>query len=96
MDRIDLKQCFKCQKIGHIASQCRGKTICMYCGGSHPTAECRSKGDRNKYRCVNCSHSDIEDHRAKCDTHHSSDIDCPILQLEKLRLQNRTEYQKNI
>ena len=29
VDRIDLKQCFKCQRVGHISSQCKSSTVCM-------------------------------------------------------------------
>ena len=96
VDRIDLKQCFKCQRVGHISSHCRSSTVCMYCGSSHRTSDCRLKDDPDKHRCVNCSHSNNEEYRTKCDSHHSGDRDCPILQLEKLRLQGRTEYSKNI
>ena len=97
VDRIDLKQCFKCQRVGHISSQCRSNTVvCMYCGSSHRTTECRVKEDSDKHRCINCSHSNIEEYRNNCDSHHSGHKDCPILQQEKLRLQGRTEYSKNI
>ena len=96
-DRMDLKQCFKCQKIGHISTNCKEvNTICMYCSASHLTSRCPYKNIRERYRCTNCSHSDNEDHRDNCNTHHSSEESCPSIQHELEKLKSRTEYSKNM
>ena len=44
-------QCFKCQIIGHVAAQCKGKKICAKCGGGHDYGEC---GSNVKGKCCNC------------------------------------------
>lgn len=42
--------CFKCQRLGHIAANCKNNTACKKCGSSsHVIAECK-----NNARCVNC------------------------------------------
>ena len=95
IDRIDLKQCFKCQKIGHIASQCRENTVCMYCGGAHTTGACPYKDCPEYHRCRNCHLSTTVAIRENCHTHHSSDESCPIIQENMNVLKQRTEYSKN-
>ena len=50
-----LKQCFKCQKYGHIGTQCKAPTACGYCALEHDTRDCPSKLDRNTPRkCTLC------------------------------------------
>ncbi|KAL5249258.1 hypothetical protein ACHWQZ_G018198 [Mnemiopsis leidyi] len=79
-DRLDLKQCFKCQKLGHISTDCHDQGVtCMYCGASHRTGACPQKVNREKHRCVNCSHSEDETLRSNCHTHHSGEESCPII-----------------
>ena len=96
-DRFDLKQCFRCQKLGHISSHCQDTAvICMYCSASHKTRDCPDKEDREKHRCTNCSHSSNDSHRDSCSTHHSGAENCPIIRLEKESLRQRTEYSKNM
>lgn len=96
VDRLDLKQCFRCQRIGHIATNCREDIICMYCSGSHVTRGCPYKNHKEKYRCRNCSLSENTAYQKDCHTHHSSDNNCPVIQ-EKLNvIRDRTEYSKNL
>ena len=96
-DRFDLKQCFKCQKFGHLSDQCReSNTVCKYCGASHQTRTCPHKHDQEHHRCTNCSHSNIDNFKALCHTHHSASDSCPIIMLEKDKLRKKTEYSKNM
>lgn len=44
-------QCFKCQRHGHIAKNCRGPIRCKVCSGSHSYKDCTS---RAQPRCANC------------------------------------------
>jgi hypothetical protein len=51
-----LKQCFKCQKYGHIGTQCKAATACGYCAQEHNSRDCPSKADRTATRkCAACS-----------------------------------------
>ena len=96
-DRLDLKQCFNCQRLGHISADCHDKGVtCMYCSASHRTGTCPEKLNRDKHRCVNCSHSEDESLKSNCHTHHSGEETCPIIMeaLDKVRC--NTEYSKNI
>lgn len=47
-----LKQCFKCQKLGHHASNCTSKDhVCPLCAQSHSLKECPRK---DPHKCANC------------------------------------------
>ena len=96
-DRLDLKQCFNCQRLGHISTDCHDRGVtCMYCSASHRTGACPEKLNTDKHRCVNCSHSEEESLKSNCHTHHSGEETCPIIMeaLDKVRC--NTEYSKNI
>ena len=96
-DRLDLKQCFNCQRLGHISTDCHDKGVtCMYCSASHRTGTCPEKLNRNKYRCVNCSHSEDETLKSNCHTHHSGEETCPIIVEALNMVRCNTEYSKNI
>ena len=96
-DRFNIKQCFKCQKLGHIAKDCdQESNTCMYCSASHMTSQCPNKNNCLQYRCINCSHSKNPLISQSCSTHHSGSDICPIIMNEKKRLQIRTEYSKNV
>ncbi|CAN8028736.1 unnamed protein product [Ixodes persulcatus] len=44
------RRCFHCQRFGHSAQSCRGKTTCAKCGqNDHPSDNCA-----NPPHCVNC------------------------------------------
>jgi hypothetical protein len=50
-----VKQCFKCQKYGHIGTQCKAPTACGYCAQEHNTRDCPSKsGQSIPRRCATC------------------------------------------
>nr|AAX30817.2 SJCHGC07841 protein [Schistosoma japonicum] len=40
--------CFKWQRMGHVASQCKGKKRCAKCGGEHDYGE---SGSNVKVKC---------------------------------------------
>ena len=42
-----LKQCYKCQKYGHIGTQCKANTACGYCAEAHNSKDCPTKVDRS-------------------------------------------------
>jgi len=95
-DRFFIKQCFKCQKIGHISADCQeAHVICMYCSGTHQTGICPNKMDTSQFRCRNCAQSSDPAVKFLCTSHHSGSNDCPTITKERVRLQERTEYSKN-
>jgi hypothetical protein len=50
-----LKQCFKCQRYGHIGTQCKAITTCGYCAQEHGSRDCPSKTYRDATRkCEAC------------------------------------------
>ena len=97
-DRFLIKQCFKCQKIGHLSKDCHETTpVCMYCSGSHRTSSCELKSDNRSHRCRNCSVSKNPSIVSKCNTHHSGSKNCPIIMRSIERLQTNTQiiFSKN-
>lgn len=96
-DRFHVKQCFKCQKIGHISTDCReDHVICMYCSATHSTGTCPSKTIKSLHKCRNCAQSKDPSIKDSCDTHHSGSSECPTIIREKKRLEERTDYSKNL
>ena len=66
--KYEPRQCMKCRKWGHYASECRAENdTCGTCGGDHTTRDC-NEGDR-RY-CVSCRTED----------HASWDRSCPEFQ----------------
>ena len=50
-----VKQCFKCQKFGHSASDCKDELRCPRCAGKHTVKSCNELKERAK--CANCGGS---------------------------------------
>ena len=46
-------QCFKCQRLGHRADSCKGKTRCLLCGKGHTNKVCTLKEEKD-FQCANC------------------------------------------
>ncbi len=44
-------RCFKCQRTGHTAQQCKWKQRCAECGGEHDYGKCNKDA---KLKCCNC------------------------------------------
>ena len=92
LDRMVIKQCFHCQKIGHLAKECPDKNLtptCLYCAKGHRSAICPNKGDCGSHMCSNCSNGNNK--------HKSNSYDCPIIKHEIERLQQKIDYtSKNV
>jgi len=44
-------RCYKCQRIGHTATVCKGKMRCAKCGGEHEYGKCQEGAE---IKCCNC------------------------------------------
>lgn len=54
-------RCYKCQRMGRTAQQCKGKLRCARCGGQHEYGKCEKDA---KVKCCNCEGEHLED--VKC------------------------------
>lgn len=62
LDR-EVKSCYKCHKLGHIAHHCGSKSdICARCSETHKTDECLLQ----KFKCVNCKNGEHRSDDPKC------------------------------
>lgn len=53
-DSVNVKQCYKCWKFGHLAKDCRKELpICQTCAGEHKVDKCQS----NEVCCTNCKYA---------------------------------------
>lgn len=54
--RPDVIQCFRCQKIGHVASNCQMSFRCVKCAGEHSAADCplTSNAPKENLKCTLC------------------------------------------
>ena len=68
-------QCYRCQKMGHLARSCNSKTCCGICADEHDTRRCPvtrengTPGRASLLRCASCQGS-----------HTASDANCPVRQ----------------
>ena len=80
IERVFIKQCYKCQSLGHLISDCKAsEPQCFRCGGSHFSRDCTSR-TRADMKCINCEHSSNPLTRNSANTHNAASLDCPILQ----------------
>ena len=92
IDRLVVKQCYHCQQIGHVSSRCPSKSqnpTCLYCMEEHRSLTCPTKMDPSTFRCCNCSNHTLY---SKNVGHTSNSYDCPLIQKELIRLQQRIDY----
>lgn len=76
------KRCLKCQRHGHITTECKATTdTCARCSGQHRTATCNATGPE-MLKCANCPDRNAAGHTA-------ADRRCPTFVRETERLQAR-------
>ena len=76
--------CYKCQRFGHRADSCKGKTRCLLCGQEHKNKDCNYKCEED-FKCANCGGQ----HKAnsnKC-THYSN-----AKKIEEVRAKEQKTY----
>ena len=96
-DSFHVEQCFQCQAFGHrsTSDRCPKKNsdaVCLFCAGSHRSANCNHKNNKNKHRCANCSNSDIRDLKNCANTHNASSRSCPLYEKEIEQIKKKTCY----
>jgi len=81
-----IRQCFNCQRYGHITNSCKHETRCGFCGGKHETRVCTTKEKTTNPKCAACTQG----------SHYSWSRQCPERQRERARAQgvytNRRTY----
>jgi hypothetical protein len=75
--QFQIMQCFNCCEYGHRAANCKRKTRCGKCAGTHNTKECNN----TKVQCVNCK-----------DSHEAWRHECLAWTAEKHRLEELRDH----
>ena len=93
-DRFHIKQCYHCQKPGHISKDCRDKKenkppTCFYCSGEHPSKQCHTKD--TGHCCINCMRSNNQDMIDNARSHTAASNKCPVLQAHSKNVRDKTE-----
>lgn len=52
-NRVEITQCFRCQRFGHTQRQCRLAPRCVRCAGDHTASQCTKPRDAEA-KCCNC------------------------------------------
>ena len=99
-DRFHFKQCYHCQLIGHVSTDCpviRNDSTCMYCMGNHQSKSCTDKKRFSKHACAKCHASQFPIEAENYKSHNSASPDCPVVLRECKRLANVTDFtSKNV
>ena len=82
-DRIHVTQCYRCQKFGHMKTNCTLKKnsaqIYRFCAENHEGKNCPHKGKYALYKCANCGLN-----------HSTTYSGCNVLQSQVLSIAGRT------
>ena len=99
-DRFYFKQCYHCQQIGHVSTDCPKKdsaSVCFYCMGSHQSKSCTLKRSPSNHCCAKCYHSTVPGEKDDCRSHNAADPLCPVRAREVTKIANNTEiHSKNV
>lgn len=75
-------QCYKCQRMGHMAINCKGNVRCLVCGENHDRKDCKSL----QPKCAGCG-----------GRHKANDKECPLVkkarEIERMKSQGRTHLE---
>ena len=99
-DRFYFKECFHCQQVGHVSTECpksNDDPVCFYCMGSHSSKSCPKKKLKSEHCCSKCFNSHIHAEKNSYNTHNAADQECPVVIREKIKISNNTDnISKNV
>lgn len=75
-------RCFKCQRIGHVADQCKSKLRCARCAGEHEYGRCAVDA---KTKCCNCG----GEHSA---AYQGCEVQKRAKDIQRFKIQNKLSY----
>lgn len=71
---IDILQCFRCQKYGHVATVCMSDPACKFFGHDHESRLC---GEKEEFTCINCIRQNRKGANLNA-KHKATDERCPM------------------
>lgn len=87
---VNVIQCFKCWKFGHMSKECRGERVCQHCTSKeHGGEDCNS----SEKKCVNCKYAAeiLKIKNIRYD-HSAKSRDCESYRRTVMRIQEKTDY----
>lgn len=87
---VDVKQCRRCQGLGHLQRTCQNEYRCRRCAGAHETSACLS----DEIDCINCILFNTKNTTKVNTGHRASDDRCPCKQA-KIKQIKRAFVAKN-
>lgn len=86
IDYFSISRCYKCQRFGHMAKDCKGPETCGHCANEgHSYKDCPNK--KLSPKCVNCQRNKLTN------THATNSEKCLTYVREKRRIQDKIGYE---
>lgn len=80
---VDVLQCRKCCRYGHVFRNCKAETVCYNCGEEHEGKNCKNETPK----CVNCCRAGQQEV-----AHRATDRSCPINKRQEENTRKITDY----
>lgn len=86
VDHCAISRCYRCQRYGHLAKDCKGVETCSHCAGEgHGFKDCTNKKQGPK--CINCQKSRMNHNHA------ANSEKCATFLRERARMLEKTNYE---
>lgn len=82
---ISISRCYRCQRLGHIASECNTKKFrqrCEYCAEEHDSRTCSQKENQEDHTCINCHRHNQIDKKTVDTSHKASSSRCTYYRMK--------------
>lgn len=73
-EQLDVLQCYKCSRFGHISSNCINSMACKKCSGEHGHNECNVA----ELKCINCETENTKYGKMYNTAHNAAFDRCPV------------------